>query len=125
MKLIADDVRDVLLELEEKLTLNGNVNIHQYKEYPIFEKIGHDRYLYTLFQLIDGGMLIGDVQTAGDGIFDITVGQITFEGHSFLDNIRPLTTWEKIKDEAQKIGGVSVKTLAESAPTVIMSLLGL
>ena len=87
MKLIADDVRDVLLELEENLTLNGNINIYQYEKYPIFEKIGRDRYLYTLLQLIDGGILIGNVRQGGNEIVDISVGQITFEGHEFLDKI--------------------------------------
>lgn len=125
MKLIADDVRDVLLELEENLTLNGNINIYQYEKYPIFEKIGRDRYLYTLLQLIDGGILIGNVRQGGNEIVDISIGQITFEGHEFLDNIRPLTTWEKAKNEAKKIGGVSISILAKTAYTTALASIGI
>ena len=37
---------------------------------------------------------------------------ITWEGHEFIESIRPDTVWEEVKNTIQKIGALSVTSIA-------------
>ena len=115
MKLNHDSVRELLLDLEENLDLLDQVKLNQ-------ENSPEDK-LYAAIKLIEAGYLDGTVQQFIGEDFEIWINSITWEGHQFLDNIRPKTSWETSKTTAAKIGGASIKILSDIAAKVTSDLI--
>lgn len=115
MKLNHDSVRELLLELEENLDLSDQVELNQ-------ENSPEDK-LYAAMKLIEAGYVDGTTHRFMGGGFIIWIKSITWEGHQFLDNIRPKTSWETAKTTASKIGGASIKILSDIAAKVTTELI--
>lgn len=125
MKLDHNCVRSILLELEETLTLNDVLSLHQMKNFKTFEKFGHETSVYTLTKLIEAEFLKGSVPVGDNEIIDVLVGSITWEGHQFLDNIRDNDVWSKTKDSVKSLSSVSLSVLSSVATSVINKKIGL
>lgn len=115
MKLNHDNVRDLLLNLEENLPLNDSIQLDP--------SSCDQETLYSALKLIEAGFIDGKKIGFMGGDFLIYIKSITWEGHQFLDNIRPKTSWEKSKQTASKIGGASIKILADIAAKVTAELI--
>lgn len=115
LKLNLDSVRELLLDLEENLNLVDTVELNQ-------ENTSEDK-LYAAMKLIEAGYIDGKIQRFMGGDFLIWIKSITWEGHQFLDNIRPKTSWETSKKTASKIGGASIKILSEIAAKITAELI--
>lgn len=115
LKLNYDSVRELLLELEENLNLIDQVELNQ-------ENSSEDK-LYAAMKLIEAGFIDGKTHRFMGGDFMIWIKSITWEGHQFLDNIRPKTSWETSKTTAAKIGGASIKILSDIAAKVTADLI--
>ena len=115
MKLNHDSVRELLLDLEENLNLVDQVELNQ-------ENSSEDK-LYAAMKLIEAGFIDGRTYRFLGGDFIIWIKAITWEGHQFLDNIRPKTSWETSKTTASKIGGASIKILSDIAAKVTAELI--
>lgn len=125
MKLDPECVRDILLFLEsvpnyivnsEGAVENSGIwfaqicdQLSQYSKEDIY---------YTLSKLEDGGYINMTSQWAGNGLYMCCVNYITFQGHEFLDAIRPDTVWEKTISTAEKIGNLGLKMLGKIAEGV-------
>lgn len=116
MKLDANCVRSVLLELEEMPLgnylpedLNGSI-----------EQYGTETVEYTVLKLNEAGYIrAGITQTlSGDyeifGIFDIT-----FKGHEFLNSIRSPSVWERLKNSAMDGSTACLKVVGEIAVEIL------
>lgn len=110
MKLNHDNVRELLLNLEENLPLNDSLQLDPSNTDP--------ETLYSALKLIEAGFIEGNQIKFIDGDFMILIHSITWNGHEFLDNIRPKTTWEKTKSLAKTIGGSSLPMLGKIASKV-------
>ena len=125
MKLDPNCVRDILLLLEsvpnyatnsEGEVENDGIWFAQIcNQLPQYTK--EDIY-YTLSKLEDGGYINMTSQWAGDSLYMCCVNYITFQGHEFLDAIRPDTVWEKTTATAGKIGNFGLKMLEKIAEGV-------
>lgn len=125
MKLNHDCVRSIMLELEEKLTLDEHMHLLQLREFDTFKKYGEDASSYTILKLIEAGFLNGKPLYAGNKLYHLTVSSITFAGHEFLDNIRDDKTWSKAKSLAQSLAGASISLVAKLAYDATKKKLGL
>ncbi|RFA36197.1 hypothetical protein CAI16_05235 [Virgibacillus dokdonensis] len=125
MKLNQECVRSVLLELEEKLTLNDVLTLHQFEKFETYQKFGYDTFAYTLTKLIEAKYIKGSVAHGSNQIIDILITSITWEGHLFLDNIRDNAIWSKTKDAVKSLSSVSLPLLSNVATSVINKHLGL
>lgn len=103
MELNYDCIRDVLLEIEKVTTFNKgftlNNNLENLQQYTIEELQYHFR------QCDLAGFLYG-YQPFMDG--DISVLDLSFQGHEFLHSIRTDKVWFKTKDICKELG---IKTL--------------
>ncbi|XZW51142.1 DUF2513 domain-containing protein [Acinetobacter baumannii] len=54
--------------------------------------------------LIQAGFITGEVLLSLDGIDDVSVHDLTWQGHELLDVIRSKPVWEKIKTTALEKG---------------------
>ena len=98
MKRDMDLVRLILLKIEEESngTAIYNLNIDGYD----MEKVAyHCRLVY------EAG-LISDYEEhhADDTIDDFAVGTLTWEGHDYLEKVRDVSRWDKIKQILVKNG---------------------
>src|SRR5690625_4178848 len=124
MKLNHECVRSILLELENKLSLNDTLSLHQMKDFDTFNKFGYETSVYTLTKLIEADFLNGSVPYGSNQIIDVLVGSITWEGHQFLDNIRDNTVWSKTKESVKALSSVSLSVLSNVATSVINKQIG-
>lgn len=127
MKLNYDCVRDVLLSLEELLTCEYSNEIFVFNEISIeelYEKLSDKNYriedvLYSVNNLEQAGFIKADFLSADGGIVCCDISNITYEGHQFLQNIRPKKVWDKSKSIFQNIGTISVDIIKSVTSTVI------
>lgn len=132
MKLNPDCVRDTLLLLEEKLSINyveekfESITLYQLTEAMLElhpDKYTNEDVWYTIYNLIQVRYIEGIFKDAGKQKMAIcSIENISWGGHQFLATIRPETIWEATKSKAKAIGGMSVSGLSLVASSVIQGL---
>lgn len=94
MKLNPDCVRDILLFVEEHTDLKHHVKISESK--PCISGYSSDEIMYHVEQCRLSGFF---QRTSHNIIGDIYISYLSPEGHEFLENIRPVPVWQKIKSK--------------------------
>lgn len=127
MKLNYDCVRDVLLELEKTLlckNLDGafvfeTMDLEQLHSNLSNKKYSIEDIFYTIHNLEQAGYIRFE-PLKGDGqIVDCVVYDVTYEGHQFLQNIRPKKVWDKSKPVFKNLGTISIDIIKSVTSTVI------
>ncbi|KRM91468.1 DUF2513 domain-containing protein [Liquorilactobacillus cacaonum] len=124
MKLDHDYVRNLLLAYESSSNLRGpseNDFIELSKE---LNKT-RDELVYTLNKLAEGNFVTSKITWGNDMPMWIQPGNLTFEGHKYLDNIRDPEVWKKTKKTTSKFASVSLDIISSVAAKVIVSSLNL
>lgn len=128
MELKADCIRDILLYLEENLTLNiskGKFSIIDLEQLynGLSEKYSKKDIWYSVYNLHQIRFIEGKIsEAAGHKMFFCEIQNITWSGHQFLNNIRPLTIWEATKSKAKQIGGMSISALSTISMSIIQAI---
>lgn len=123
MKLNHDCVRDLLLTVEES-DHNEILSLHFLLPKNKLQSYSEEDIFYTIQRLVEAGYINADTQTYFEGQ-DAIISSITWNGHQFLDNIRDKSIWEKTKEKASVVGGVSLPILSEIAKSYLAEKLGL
>lgn len=132
MKLNYDCVRDVLLALEESLTIDveddGDYSYNSLLSNEIIQLDRLSKYskkdiIYSVLKLIEVGYLNGDIYNEGDGLISFCVNDIKYKGHEFLQAIKSDTVWEDVKKITIKIGSISLPIISSIASNVISKLI--
>lgn len=118
MRLDIDCIRDILL------TIETNCNSYGEYYYPnlIFESLSdydEDVLTYHLLALNDGGYI--SCLYSDNSIEEIS--SLTWEGHQYLDTIRPATVWDKTKTILSKSGVSSLSMVSKIASNVALSIM--
>ena len=126
MKLNYDCIRDVLLYLEDNLTINNSIafpsDINEY----LLLKYSKDDLLYTVQILLNKKLILGDDNfNYATGMYTANIESLSFDGHSFLDNIRDNQVWSKSKKILSAFKSVSIEIISQVATNVIYKKLGL
>lgn len=132
MRLNYDCVRDVLLKLEELLTIKYDENSESFdfdmvdiKQ--LYDSLSNTDYtiedvLYTV-KILDGADFISASMNYGDGrIVDCIIIDITYEGTEFINKVRPKDIWSKLKGGFVKAGAVSLPIISSIASSLVTSL---
>lgn len=131
MKLNPDCVRDTLLYLEETLTINcrkdnfNSITLHQLTKEMIdkYNKYTEDDIWYTVYNLKEIHFIEGRINDAGKHkMMFCDIENITWNGHQFLNTIRPTTIWEATKSKAKQIGGMSLHGLSMVSMSIMQGL---
>ncbi|GAB5533852.1 MAG: DUF2513 domain-containing protein [Rubricoccaceae bacterium] len=93
MKRDFDVIRDLLLEIEQKTTLNEVVDYYQLGE----DDDATETQVYHAKLLLEAGYANGNDDGPGAMIFSLT-----WAGHDLLDTIRDDTVWRKTKEKVSK-----------------------
>ena len=119
MKLNNDCVRDLLLYIEDKITINDSIAISQIE----INKYTSEELIYTAMKLKDAGYVKGNVYKYITGNADVCVNELTWDGHKFLDNIRDDGVWKTTKEKLSKFSSVSLSIIENVASQVITNLI--
>ncbi|MGG1455554.1 DUF2513 domain-containing protein [Bacillus subtilis] len=125
MKLDHDCVRSLLLELEEKLSLNSIFDNSHIKELKTYEEFGEEQTFYTILKLIEAKFLIGTSQFYLDESYEFAITSISHSGHEFLNNIRDSKIWSKTKSSVSTLSGVSLSIIGSVAADLVKKSVGL
>lgn len=118
MKLKPDCIRDVLLYLESELEVDltkhnfTKINLEQLREH--FSCIYNEEDIwYTVYNLKEIRFIDGRINDTGSHkMMFCEIENITWNGHQFLNTIRPTSVWEATKSGASKLGIMSVSALS-------------
>lgn len=126
MKLNYDCVRDVLLYLEDNLSLNNSITFPSDIKESLLLKYSKDDVLYTVKILLNKKLILGDDNfNYATGMYTANIESLSFDGHSFLDNIRDNQVWSKSKKILSAFKSVSIEIISQVATNVIYKKLGL
>lgn len=121
MKLDHDLVRKILLVIESSDKLQGP------NEIELLEKISgtYDRnqIAYSISKLREAKYITGRVVWGNNAAAMIEPGNLTYEGHQFLDNIRDDGVWKHTKNILSKFSSVSLTLVSKIAAEVITQLI--
>lgn len=120
MKLNKECIRYLLLYIEENAQLNDDtidvLNI-------IDSGFSTDDLVYTAIKLKEAGYINGLIKFSDDEIECCYISSLTWNGHSFLDNIRDNNVWKTTKEIVNKFSSVSVSIINSVASQVILKLI--
>lgn len=117
-----DLIRLLMLQLEERDLRAGSFPLLSVDMF-IVEPYTRDQTWYHINQLL----LHGWIDTGGSGGLTPS-GQFVYkglspEGHDFVDTVRDLTAWSRIKEAAGKIGGYTLDSLIDIGRSIIAAQL--
>ena len=109
MKLNYDCIRDVLLAIE-------NLPYGVVRSIEQLNLIHYDinTVRYTVEKLVEGGFIEGN-ECGSFGNYDCLIRNLTIYGHQFLETIRPVEIWDKVKDATQAVGSSSLSVIGRVA----------
>ena len=124
MKLDLNCVRDSLLTLEKWLVLNDQLefiflDLNEIMESAEMQKYTKPDVAYTLVMLEEAGFIKAVIDYGCDEISGLDVIRLTYQGHQFLETIRPKDTWDKIYAVAEKTGHKSLTNIMEIADIIL------
>lgn len=120
MKLNHNCVRDLLLYIEDNLEYGYYIKINETQ----LSNFSQHEVLYAADKLLEAGYLIGNrrVTMDSEGIPQISIESISWNGHQFLDNVRDNKVWENTKGILSKFSSVSIGVVSNVASQVISNM---
>lgn len=114
MKLDMNCVRDIMLTIEKQTTDFRMTPDDFCNLLPQYE---HNEIIYCCEKLYEGNYLHLEVITLPGNYQPVirTIGDLTFDGHEFLADIKPKSNWDKLSSIFKQGGSASFKTIANVA----------
>lgn len=127
MKLNPDCIRDILIFCEDYLTLDSNLQLQIAELEDICEALPdypREEIAYTIKKLDEAGYINAIIQFAsGRIIYRLTVVELTYEGHEFIDTIRPENVWDKVSKVISNVSSISLPVLQQIGSQALLSFL--
>jgi hypothetical protein len=128
MKLNHDCIRDLLLFLENNLTINsfGEHNEIQIKYITAkeeLEKYSKEDIYYSSIKLVEAEFLNALYKNALAD--DLIITDITWNGHDYINSIRDPKVWSKIKEKAGDLSNIAFDLVKLLAIEILKNNLGL
>lgn len=119
MRLNPDCIRDILLQVEDKIdSRKTTISFDELLEsLPNYD----ENTLHYHVNQISKSDLVDKVFYADSRPY--VISDLSPEGHEFLANIRSNTNWNKTKEIAKNVGSSSISSLREIAVSVISELI--
>lgn len=118
MKLNPDCVRDTLIWLEENIKVSDEsfTSYHLQDLYDALPKYENEDVYYSIYNLFQIHYIEGRFSLFPNGAVKLCeISNITWNGHQFLNTIRPTTVWKATKKGASKLGIMSMHALSTIA----------
>lgn len=123
MKQNIDCIRDTLLTVEKDVPLDGHIDL---KNLTLPNSYDRDDIVYSLKLLKEANYLNVTLTGASNTYYLVWIGNMTYDGHQFLDSIRNANVWQSTKDKIANFGSdLSLSLISQVAMSVIKSQLNL
>lgn len=123
MELNHDLVRYILLSIESSKQVTGPSEDELIGAVQKYGSYGKDDIMYAVSKLEEAGFITGNVSYAKyknkPKPMWMTPGNLTYEGHKFLDNVRDDGVWKNTKATVAKIGNASLSIMSTVAANYI------
>lgn len=127
MRLNPNCIRDVLLYLEDNLTISKSYDTFYFESLTL-DKISQDLPSYpstelvnTILILNEGGYILSSADYSGAGLVYLEVNRITYSGYQFIEKIRPETVWKKLGKILSNAGSFSFDLISTTALEILTS----
>jgi hypothetical protein len=129
MKLDLECVRDILLLIEAKRNFSVNeagcVELDPISMHEIWKALP-DRdnadIAYSLELLDEAGFIDMSTLDADGAMVEAFISRLTFQGHEYLETIRPETVWKKTTSVLSKIGSFSLDLVKDVASSILSDM---
>lgn len=121
MKFNPDCMRDLLLYLEENLTLSSDLEF-QFVSIQNLEKnlpYAIQEIANMVLVLDDAGFIHATRFITDNHVDELVVFRITYSGYQLIESIRPQPVWRKVKSIGQNIGSFSISVISQIASGVL------
>ena len=131
MKLNYDCMRDVLIELEKNLKIDdrlvfSDLEFDNISKMDSLSKYSNQDIYYSIYIMDEIGFIDGEIIFADGGIpHTVSVSNIRYPGHEFLQTIKSDTVWNTVKSKIKPVTDLSIPIIAEVAKSLIISKLGI
>lgn len=138
MKMNYDCIRDVLLSLEEILSVEettydlgeGEETYFAFSFTDVNRLVKLDRLkqynkkdiFYSVAKLNEAGFIEAQ-PVNGDNMCGYLISDITYTGHEFLQSIKSDTVWDNVKKISKKVGSISFPIISSIASSVLSKLI--
>lgn len=120
MKLNPDCIRDVLITMENQ-PFNHQTDFDDFV--PLLPSYSSDDIEYTCLKLKEAGFIRAVTSSDCEGDIVVSLVDITYSGHQFLNDIRSDTVWNNVKEVSKKVGSHSVSAISQIATGVITAII--
>ncbi len=131
MKLNYDCLRELLIELEENLTISEELifeplYLDDILSFNSLSKYTKQDIYYSLYTLIEIDFIDGQITYADGGVpYIVVISTINYSGHEFLQSIKSNSTWETVKQKIAPIANLSIPIISQISTNIILSELGI
>ncbi len=120
MKLSPDCIRDILIIMEEQ-PFKKQMDFDDLV--PLLSSYSSDDIEYTCLKLKEAGFIHAITASDFTGETVVTLLDITYTGHQFLNDIRSDTVWSNVKEVSKKVGSQSVSAISQIASGIITAII--
>ncbi|MDC2805584.1 DUF2513 domain-containing protein [Leuconostoc suionicum] len=125
MELNHELVRDFLLLIEKSTNMQGPSE-QEFINVALSHKADTQLAGYTLDKLFEAGFIEHKPLISNTRYAFLESGNLTYNGHSYLDNIRDNTIWKNTKSKiSSTVGSASLEIISKVASELIARSLGL
>lgn len=127
MKLNHDCVRDLMLEIEEIHIVDESIFLDEFLKFQTVQTYGFQETYYAVQKLREENLIIFHKRKDAQGTFlEFWLDGLTYNGHSYLDNIRSTSSWKSVKSTLTKFGTeVGLPIAVELASSLARKSVGL
>lgn len=107
-------VRDILLFCEKSLRLDEHLHwvclsLNDFS--PLYAKYPREQIAYTLVLLDEAGYVECSFLNGDNHISELLVIRLTYDGHEFIESVRPDSIWKKITSFVTTAGAASLPVI--------------
>lgn len=124
MKLDYDLVREIMLTIENSENMQGP---SEPELVAAGEKLdmSRDEVGYTLTRLHEANFITGKPLIADASYYFLISGNLTHNGHQYLDNVRDSKIWKQTKNALSGLKSISLEVVSQTAAALIAKSIGL
>lgn len=124
MKLNPNCIRDVLLYLEENLTITPELELK-----PLILGQIEKGLPYSKEELANVLLILGEAGfikeahnlDGGNKIYQMSVRRITYSGYQFIETVRPKSVWEQTQYVLKQLGSFSLQLIKDISTDLLKS----
>lgn len=130
MKLNYECIRDILLALEEHISINDDLSINPISSKDLYNsnenlsKYKFSEFVYCATKMDEAELINTVVYECDDAIGEIMFYSISFLGHQYLDSIRSPKIWNLLKSNfSEKSISMTLDLILSQASKIALSFL--